>query len=1427
MKIFRLLPIAMCAAANMLCGATVEPAAALAAARNFLSTATARSVFGDAAEAGSVTARGNLYVASVSPQGHVLVAASDKASPVLGFSAEDFTEPEADSDEWKILAAADEAVAAAEADEARGIHTRWASIVSAPVPAARAKLKAAVLKAPAASAPDVEPFVTSTYNQCQPWNDLAPVVEESNGGGAYRARSLAGCVSIADAALFRQLRWPVYIARTDTVDHAFRGNTFSIRFDGSEPILWDALDDAYPTSGDLRGTLAEDKRYAIGRYVAWLNHAARMSYQAGESLSTKSNAAHGGERDWNTIGRSITPDSAEAAQIVPATLAEGIPVFVGVGGHAVCADGWKTEDGQAFVHLVYGYGGNASDRFYSLETGPVKYFWVEHYPRAKPQLDPVPRVTGADVELSWHFPAVYRSKISGFKVKAQRRTSAALADWTADCTAAATGEGFPQGVWSVLDDGSLYAGDGVRGWYQFAAPLAVTENSALSIEVRGGVDKDNIKIEICGEDGVWHQLLVPAINWSYWPGSWKETSCSLAQYAGQNVQLRIYKEDVLYNGQTAIRNFKVTNCIPLAGEETFVETGADASSATLSRLEAGSDYAFSVAPVFAEETLTTAETSDARIATVEGLHAIPGTATEGVADFTTEETSIVFDANRKATADSVLSFKWKADCVSDNTVFLYVTFTPEGGEAENLATDSKYYFEYGELKINESGEYEVSTPLASIAGQSGTLAVRIVCADESVTPVSAVSTPLTATNVESSNAAATETLAALGMPQIESVQFQADGKALKDLVDGRLADGAIGTMTILVKCSDAVETLSATPSHIELVDDENVHVEKRGGQWLITFDGTIPANRHRQRQILTLHATDSNGTTVHRDIEMRMTKDSSAGDGVADRDDEYIFLQNPSAIPAAVWAFDFADGAKRGSVTLNLNGNTIAEDGTSISKTAGAGGIDFAVAGGGASVLAVANVSGVATISGQRTATLATVSTTGTQEDAGIGIGSSESQYQYRGLLESAVGQWYTASGTFPSGGAMHSLAFSATASGINAWCDGAAAYNSTQVTLDGTAVTDLVLGGWKASDAFGATGAAFNHVAVFTNAVASANDVFNWNLTNMTGAVSLPSSGGKLDALSTGRDLGINLNGGRVDLDEPVHAAALFVQENTTLDVSVGASISSSRVLYVAPGKRLTVNVIGDATAIENAVAAEGGIYNARILQGANYGTIAAGELPALDEERYTVEFSQKNADGVYFRVTDKTALDIKNDSGDTVGYLYEAGDACLVTNLTGAISIPSKVQYVYAYGVAGDTFAFDIASTTEPYIIIYATSAAGTPNPALVITQAFAKETSTDGARISYTLPAPEFDIPEDGDFPAFSGEGEDRTVAISVATVPGVWYRLEYGDDLSFAEAAATEAVQPAARKTSTTFTAPATADKTFYRIRSAASKAALER
>ncbi|MBO6067270.1 MAG: Spi family protease inhibitor, partial [Kiritimatiellae bacterium] len=210
----------------------VDEATARTAAERFLQTSKMAARTLPERTVATIAARGNLWVVRLAPSGHILLSGSDRATPIIGFSQNDFSEGEEDSAERAMLDAADEAVAAAEADETKGRHARWDSLLAEPETSAGTKVRK-LLSAGSGSGSDIniEPFVDSKYNQNQPWNDLTPVTAKGVDPYNYRGRSCAGCVSIADAAIFRELNWPVYPARNEAITHTFRGNTFNIRFD--------------------------------------------------------------------------------------------------------------------------------------------------------------------------------------------------------------------------------------------------------------------------------------------------------------------------------------------------------------------------------------------------------------------------------------------------------------------------------------------------------------------------------------------------------------------------------------------------------------------------------------------------------------------------------------------------------------------------------------------------------------------------------------------------------------------------------------------------------------------------------------------------------------------------------------------------------------------------------------------------------------------------------------------------------------------------------------------------------------------------------------------------------------------------------------------------------------------------------------------
>ena len=157
----------------------------------------------------SLDARGRLWVARYSPSGYAVFAGSDLAGPVIAFAASDFTEPMAGSAFFDVLAGAsagcERAETAGETEDGLKRRAKWAKLAST-----RPVLRAAEAGAGTITA---YPFLTTSWDQGQPFNDYAPVYTTED-PSVLRGRVPCGCVATAAAQVFAYWRWP---ARIDSV----------------------------------------------------------------------------------------------------------------------------------------------------------------------------------------------------------------------------------------------------------------------------------------------------------------------------------------------------------------------------------------------------------------------------------------------------------------------------------------------------------------------------------------------------------------------------------------------------------------------------------------------------------------------------------------------------------------------------------------------------------------------------------------------------------------------------------------------------------------------------------------------------------------------------------------------------------------------------------------------------------------------------------------------------------------------------------------------------------------------------------------------------------------------------------------------------------------------------------------------------------
>ena len=889
------------------------------AAAAFVSEDSIGSVVLRGCSVANVSQRSHLWIVALSPSGHVVMSGSDLADPIVGFSKNDFVEPDPESPAFAVLEGVDSSMAALEAHGGGTRHERWTKLLGGGM------TKKGLLRAdnPSSGAVVVEPFLAEHYNQWQPYNDYAPVHNSSTNVTAYRGRCPCGCVATASAQIFHHFKWPARIDSAISYNHVFKDdngdeNPFPIRFDGHEPIYWNAISNEYAysyrkgskTCYDLRGGVDETVRYPIARLILWCDVLAHMYFESSGSSSSYDTIASN-VSDWYTQGQWVEVGAnADYSQVV-SDLQAGVPLQVSLEGHQVVAHGWAQDGTSKYIYLNYGWGGS-NDGYYNLDNStidlPIQEIFVGHYPRAKPQIDPLPAVSGTSLSLNWHFPDFYTNRLSGFTVslkKTATATSTYVENFSASSGVATGGEGiFKVGTHSKGYDGNLLYcvsayDDGQyaivnSAYYTFPEVYTLTSASVLTLKLRSYYARSNdFKVQARFNGGGWTTIMSPSLAEDSDSG-WGTERLYLGNHGGETIQLRFYKayaDGSCYTEKDCIFVDDVVLTDVLAsGSATTQNVSASARSCAFAGLDAGSTCAFTVAPIMSGA-LVQAETSEPMTTSIAGERRtpVPGAQTYSSQNlvFSTTDTSgtwsysgtsrsnasirdvwgnsITVNIAGTLSSTSKLLFSWKANCYYDSNS--YDTFS-----AVLKCDDGTETTLWSKKNMSEKTSAQaVSVSLADYAGKSGKIVISYshsgsnytgdtnggTLSDAQVTNVLVPSVPAVAWK--------TETLAALGTPEILSVSA---------VSEGFYGECWTNTTTFSVVCSETVEALDARPSHLSLVRDEDVSVSEMGNgkfKVCVTPSGINETN-FRSRMILTLVGTDSNGTKCYKDLSLRFSQ---------------------------------------------------------------------------------------------------------------------------------------------------------------------------------------------------------------------------------------------------------------------------------------------------------------------------------------------------------------------------------------------------------------------------------------------------------------------------------------------------------------------------------------------------------------------------
>ncbi len=900
------------AASSVAISAPVSESDARAAASAFVSSDGVGAAVLHGRTVKSAFDRDGLWIVALAPSGHVILSGSDIADPIVGFSQNDFAEPDPESPACALLDAS--AAASRSAESSGGArHAKWGKLLGGG--------GKRLLKAPDAEAPEtvvVPPFLESHYSQWQPYNDYMPVYDSAantSPGLERRGRCPGGCIGTAAVQGFRHFRWPARIDREISFFHTFSDDSgaamqFPIRFDGHVPLAWDSLADDYiyytnvwTTGGntvslvyDLRGHVAESVRHPVARLVLFADVLAHMSFGSGGSGAHYSTIADNAS-DWYTKGTWVSIDDPRVFE----DIANGVPVQLTIPAHdhAAVGHGWATDGTDKYIYLNYGWGGG-NDGYYNIDgtksASPIQNVYVGHYPRAKPQLDPLPKVCGTALTLDWHFPDFYTNNLSGFTVSASK-TAATTSTFLDDFTASA-GVSSSENIYVATDSAGtggnlLFTKPFTSGTYTFPGSCTLTSASVLTFKVYSFAALGaTYQIEARFDGGDWTPLYAPALTTGWGASGWSVERVYLGSRGGQTAQFRIhnshsgsyYPQD---QSRILLDDFKVTEV--LAPEEPVVySAGKDARSFRLSGLTPGATYSFAVAPAISGA-LVEGETSAPVSVTIAGTHRTPlpgeetyssrtlsfsasdmsetwsysGTAADDTTIRDNLRCSIAVAINGKLAASSSLSFGWSAKNYYGNG---QDTLT-----AEFVASDGTSTTLWTATNTQNSERQNVTLPLGEFAGRSGKIVISYIhsgsyyAGDEyggrlyapSVANVLVPTVPAAAWKME--------TLTALATPEITSVS---------NVSEGFYGECGFDETAFIVTCSEHVERLTARPSHLALADDADVTVTPKGnGRFSVKIKpGGISDANARSRMILTLAATDANGTTVYKDLSLRFEK---------------------------------------------------------------------------------------------------------------------------------------------------------------------------------------------------------------------------------------------------------------------------------------------------------------------------------------------------------------------------------------------------------------------------------------------------------------------------------------------------------------------------------------------------------------------------
>ena len=380
----------------------------------------------------SATAWGNLWIVALESSGHIILAGSDKCSPITFFSSQDFVEPEVGSPFSAKLTSDSAWVAEKEADGSADVNPEWAKL-TAPATKKRTLLKSA----PSGTTGVVGPLMNCGWGQGAPFNDLSPL------------SSLCGCMATAAGQEHRYWRWPYRYEKSRLGRHGLRNslNEYSehvMRPDGRVAFNYDKVVAYAPNPSSTPWATDKEATYQTAFLSLWMQSLTGMSYKPGASGGTQK-LCNFAEDYWFERGPVMSywrDGYTNLWNAIKADLDFGSPIQVNSPGHQMVVDGYAianegAENEAHYININYGWGN--PEGWVNLLTavtestsgGRLADFQIGYRPQKIVQFEPLPKVSTNNVTLTWHLPPCYTNRTTGFTIEIAKAGGATTSDMIA------------------------------------------------------------------------------------------------------------------------------------------------------------------------------------------------------------------------------------------------------------------------------------------------------------------------------------------------------------------------------------------------------------------------------------------------------------------------------------------------------------------------------------------------------------------------------------------------------------------------------------------------------------------------------------------------------------------------------------------------------------------------------------------------------------------------------------------------------------------------------------------------------------------------------------------------------------------------------------------------------------------------------------